>query len=87
MKKREMTTNDLEQLFNTIIDQKPLINEEQVNSLLYNLPKASSGNAIKQFIQNHLNTLIFGTIVLSSLLGKFQPQKRKTSSTKHQARK
>lgn len=69
MKKREMTTTDLEQLFNKIIEQKPLINEEQVNSLLNNLPKASSGNAIKQFIQNHLNMLILGIIVLSIVLG------------------
>lgn len=69
MKKREMTTNDLEQLFSTLIEQKPLINEEQVNSLLNNLPKESPGNTIKQFIQNHLNTLIFGTIVLSIVLG------------------
>jgi TonB family protein len=69
MKKREITNEELEQLFNTIIEQKPLINEEQVHSFLYNLPNASSVNAIKQFFQNHLNTLIFGTIVLSIVVG------------------
>jgi len=69
MKKREITNEELEQLFNKIIEQKPLINEEQVHSLIYNLPKASSGNAIKNFFQNHLNTLIFGTIVLSIVVG------------------
>lgn len=68
MKKREMTTNDLEQLFNKVIEQKPLINEEQVNSLLNNLPKSPSGSTAKQFLKNHLNSLIVGTFVLSSVV-------------------
>ena len=65
MKKREITNNDLEQLFDKVIEQAPLINEEQVNSFLHNLPKAKSGGTSKYFTQNLLNTLIVGTIVLS----------------------
>lgn len=65
MKKREITNNDLEQLFNKVIEQTPLMNEEQVNSLFNNFPKAPSGNIVKRFLQNHLNTLIIGTIALS----------------------
>ena len=65
MKKREITNNDLEQLFDKVIEQAPLINEEQVNSFLYNLPKAKLGRTTKYFSQNLLNTLITGTIVLS----------------------
>lgn len=65
MKKREITNKDLEQLFNKVIEQTPLINEEQVNSFLYNLPKAKSGRTAKHLSQNFLNTLIVGTIVLS----------------------
>ena len=69
MKKREITNNDLEQLFSNIIEQAPLLNEEQVNLLLNNLPMVKSGNATKHFFQNHLNTLIIGTIVLSVVVG------------------
>jgi len=65
MKKREITNNDLEQLFDKVIEQAPLINEEQVNSFLYNLPKVKLGRTTKYFSQNLLNTLITGTIVLS----------------------
>lgn len=69
MKKREITNDDLEQLFNKVIEQTPLINEEQVNLLLNNLPKAPSGSAAKHFFPNHLNTLIIGTIVLIIVIG------------------
>jgi TonB family protein len=69
MKKREITNNELEQLFNKVIGQTPLMNEEQVNSLLNSLPKATKGNATKPFFHNYLNTLIIGTIVLSIVLG------------------
>jgi len=65
MKKREITNNDMEKLFINIIEQTPLISEEQVNSLLYNLPQIPSGSTFKHFIQNHLNTIIIGTIVMS----------------------
>ena len=65
MKKREITNNDLEQLFNKVIEQAPLINEEQVSTFLYNHPKAKLGRTTKYFSQNLLNTLITGTIVLS----------------------
>lgn len=69
MKKREMTTNDLEQLFNSIIEQKPLINEEQATLFLNNLQKASMGSAFKRFFQNYLNTLLVGTFMLSVVIG------------------
>lgn len=65
MKKREITNNDLEQVFNNIIEQAPLLNEEQVNLLLNTRPKVTSGDTAKHFFQNHLNKLIIGTIVLS----------------------
>ena len=69
MKKREITNSDLEQLFNNVIEQTPLINEEQVNSLLSSLPKAKTGSTVRQFFQNRLNALIVGTIVLSIVVG------------------
>lgn len=69
MKKREITNNDLEQLFNKVIEQAPLIKVEQVNSLLNNLPKAPSGSAFKKFFQDYLNSLIFGAIVLGIVAG------------------
>ena len=55
MKKREITNNDLDQLFNNIIEQSPLVGEEQVNSLLYNLPKSNSGSTVKHFFKYNLN--------------------------------
>lgn len=69
MKKREITNNDLEQLFIKVIEQAPLISEDQVNSLLNNLPKAPSGSAFKKFFQDYLNSLIFGAIVSSIVVG------------------
>ena len=72
MKKREITNNELEQLFNTVIEQTPLLNEEQVNSFLNNLPQPSLGNAFKSFFQNHLNTLLLSSgvvlIITSALI-------------------
>lgn len=69
MKKREITNNDLEQIFNNIIEQAPLLNEEQVNLLLNTRPKVMSGNTARRFFQNQLNKLIIGTIVLSVAAG------------------
>ncbi len=69
MKQREITNNDLEQVFNNIIEQAPLLNEEQVNLLLNTRPKVTSGNTARHFFQNHLNKLIIGTIVLSVAAG------------------
>jgi TonB family protein len=69
MKKREITNNDLEQIFNNIIEQAPLINEEQVKLLLNTRSKVTPGNSTKHFFQNHLNKLIIGTIVLSVAAG------------------
>jgi TonB family protein len=65
MKKREMTNNDMDQLFNLILEQRPLLNEDQVISLLQQIPVASAGRSMKGFIRNHLNTLIFGTLMIA----------------------
>ena len=65
MKKREITNNDMEQMFNKLIEQTPLLSEEQVNSILNKLPKIKSGSSAKHFFQNYLNTLAVGTIVLT----------------------
>ena len=83
MKKREITNNDLEQLFNKLIEQAPLITEDQVNSLLFELPKTKSGNTTKHFSQNLLNTLIIGTIALSVIVGTilWKNYDRKTEKT------
>jgi TonB family protein len=63
MKKREITNNDLEQMFNNIIEQNPLVSEEQINSLLNNLPRTNSGSAGKSFFQHYLNTFLLGSVV------------------------
>lgn len=72
MKKREITNNDLEQMFNNIIEQDPLVSEEQINSLLNNLPKSNSGSAGKNYFQHHLNSFLLisgiALIVVSSFL-------------------
>jgi len=83
MKKREITNSDLEQLFNKLIEQAPLITEDQVNSLLFELPKTKSGNTTKHFSQNLLNTLIIGTIALSVIVGTilWKNYDRKTEKT------
>jgi TonB family protein len=65
MKRREITNNDLEQLFTNIIEQEPLLSENHVNSFLNNLPKPKSGSAVKNFFNYHLNTfLLIATVVL-----------------------
>ncbi len=69
MKKREITHIELEQLFNKIIEQPPIINEEQVTLLLHKLPAVKPGSAGKNFIQNHYTIFIVGTIVISVVAG------------------
>jgi TonB family protein len=65
MKKREITNNDLEQLFNNIIEQSPLISEEQVILLQSKLPKSNLGSTLKRFSQFHFKTfLLSATVVL-----------------------
>jgi TonB family protein len=64
MKKREMTHNELEQLFDRMVEQRPLLNEEQVISLLQQVTVTRPGRTIKGLFQNRLNTLILGTLVL-----------------------
>lgn len=71
MKKREMTTNELEQLFNSIIEQEPLINEEQTTLFLYNLPQSPIITTFKRFFQNHLNTFLVGTFMLTVVIALF----------------
>jgi TonB family protein len=65
MKKREITNNELEQLFTNIIEQEPLLTEYQVDLMLNNLPEPIPGNALKSFFINHLNIfLLSATIVM-----------------------
>jgi len=65
MKKREITNNELEQLFTNIIEQEPLLAEYQVDFMLNNLTEPIQGNALKSFFKNHLNIfLLSATIVL-----------------------
>jgi TonB family protein len=65
MKKREITNNELEQLFTNIIEQEPLLAENQVDLLLNNLPEPKLGGAVKKFFNYHLNTfLLVATVVL-----------------------
>lgn len=65
MKKREITNDELEQLFTNIIEQEPLLTENQVDLMLNNLPEPFPGNAVKRFFKNHLNIfLLSATIVL-----------------------
>ena len=68
MKKREITNNDLEQLFNMVIEQTPLLNEDQVFFLLNELPKSNPGKSGRYFFQNLLNSVIIGTIVLIGIV-------------------
>lgn len=68
MKKREITNNELEQMFNKLIEQKPLIDEEQVALLINNFSKGSSQSAFKKHYQNHLNIFILGAILMSIVI-------------------
>jgi len=63
MKKREITNNDLEQLFSKITEQAPLVSEEQVNVLLTNFSATNPGNATTRFLRNHMNTFLLGTAI------------------------
>jgi len=64
MKRREITNNDLEQLFSNIIKQEPLLNENQVNSFLNSLPGPHFGSSVKRFFQNYLNAFLLGATVV-----------------------
>ncbi len=64
MKKHEITDNDLELIFNNIIEQAPLINESQVRSLLDNQPKVPEENSFRQYYKTHFNALTIGSIFL-----------------------
>jgi len=67
MKKREITNNEMEHLFNKVTEQTPLISEEQVYKLLNDFPTVSSGSSFKRFFQNHLNSWMTGVIVASTV--------------------
>ena len=64
MNEREITNNELEQLFETIIEQAPLIAEDEVNSMLIGLPTANQGSALKRFFQNRLNTILLSASLI-----------------------
>lgn len=82
MKKREITDNDLELIFNNIIKQTPLITEDQVIVFLNQLPKAPPSN-LRHFLKTHLNVLIIGTVILSVVTVAFflTNTERKTDKT------
>jgi hypothetical protein len=69
MNKREITNQKLDSLFQDALEQPPIINEEQVNSLLYGLPKAPKGSQAKQFLKKHQNLWIMSTIISSIIVG------------------
>jgi TonB family protein len=71
MKKREITNNDLEQLFNTIIEQAPLVSEEKVDLILTNLSESGSGGVVKRFFQYRLNILLPSVLILSIIIAAF----------------
>ena len=83
MKEREITNNELEQLFETIIEQAPLIAEDQVNTILIGLSTATHGNAFKHFFQNRLNTILFSVslIVITILVALMLLNKADTTET------
>ena len=64
MKRREITNNELEQLFNNIIELDALLTEDQVVSLI-SLPSATKpGNTLKRFFQSRLNTILLSSTIL-----------------------
>ncbi|MFA9389697.1 MAG: energy transducer TonB [Prolixibacteraceae bacterium] len=69
MKKREITNKELEQLFSRLVEQKPLLDEEQAALLLNKLPMEPSLSAFKKFFQSQLNILIVGVILMSIVIG------------------
>ena len=69
MKKREITNKELEQLFNKLVEQKPLLNEEQAALLLNKLPTVPSQSAFNRFFQSKLNVLIVGSIIMILVIG------------------
>lgn len=71
MKKREITNKDLDQLFNNIIEQTPLVSEKQVDSLLNNRPKSNLVSAVKRFFQYHLNIFLLCTAIVLMIVVAF----------------
>ncbi|HEY4785700.1 MAG TPA: T9SS type A sorting domain-containing protein [Bacteroidales bacterium] len=67
--RREINDRDIERLFEKVIQQPPIINDEKVHSLLYHSPEqAIPGNPIKHFIKTHLNLIVMSTIIFSLLI-------------------
>jgi len=64
MKRREITTNDLELIFSNLIEQAPLLTEDQLVVLLNGIPTVSSDRSLKRFLKNHLNALILSSVLL-----------------------
>jgi TonB family protein len=71
MKKHEITTIELEQLFNTLLEEKPLIEEEQVTALLFTLPERTNNNRSNHTFKSYLNILLIGVFVLLIVAGLF----------------
>ena len=68
--KRENT--DIERLFEKLLNQPPLINEEKVHFLLDNATKsATSRQTPKHFFKTHLKLIIMSTIISSILVSIF----------------
>lgn len=67
MKKESM---DIDRLFETLLQQSPLLSNEKVHHLLYDSPKkAIPGSSIKQFLKTHLNFILMSTMILSIMIG------------------
>lgn len=64
MKKREISNIDLDRMFNNMIEQAPIISEEQVSSFLITIPELGKVSAAKRFFQHNLNNILVGTTVL-----------------------
>lgn len=71
MKKHKITNKELNQLFGNIIEQAPLVNEKQVDSLLNNLPQPTLTGSFKKFIQFHLNSVLLGITVVTAGVAAF----------------
>ncbi|MCY1720763.1 energy transducer TonB [Prolixibacteraceae bacterium Z1-6] len=69
MKGNDLTNNELEQLFSNLIAQSPLIAEEEVSSMLFNLPDAKPKSSLKHYFSNYLNTLLISATVILLTVG------------------
>lgn len=84
MKKREIKNMELEQIFNKIVEQTPIISEKQVSLLLNEFPKTKLKNAEKRFFQDRLNTWLLSSvivlIIVVATLTWFNPERQSNKS-------